>query len=134
MLATRRKCRLACSSTRFWIRSSARVPVLAALRSGSVIVSTSLISSWYISQTGAASRLMTRTHARLYSPSTASMGRVSGVASTMTCSRTGRGSGISSYRSWPEQEKMAIVPGGQRSLPRASLMRSMSMRTDSRYR
>ena len=29
---------------------------------------------------------------------------------------------------------MAIVPGGQRPLPRASLMRSMSARTDSRYR
>ncbi len=29
---------------------------------------------------------------------------------------------------------MAIVPGGQRSLPSASLMRSMSVRTDSRDR
>ena len=109
-------------------------PVLPALRSGSVTVSTSRISSWYISQTGAASRLTTRTHARGYSPSTASMGRASGVSSTMTCSRTRRGSGISSYRSRPEQEKMAIVPGGQRSLSSASLMRSMSVRTDSRYR
>jgi hypothetical protein len=62
------------------------------------------------------------------------MGRASGVLPTMTCSRTRRGSGISSYRSRPEQEKMAIVPGGQRSLSSASLMRSMSVRTDSRYR
>jgi len=29
---------------------------------------------------------------------------------------------------------MAIIPGGQRSLPSTSLMRSMSVRTDSRYR
>ena len=29
---------------------------------------------------------------------------------------------------------MAIGPGGQRSLPSASLMRSMSVRADSRYR
>ena len=57
-----------------------------------------------------------------------------GVASPMTCSRTRRGSGISSYSSPPKQEKMAIVPGAQRSLPRASLMRSMPVRTDSRYR
>jgi hypothetical protein len=41
-------------------------------------------------------RSTTRTQERWYSPSTASMGRANGVASTTTCSRTRRGSGISS--------------------------------------
>jgi hypothetical protein len=48
--------------------------------------------------------------------------------------RDSRGMGISSYRSRPEQEKIATVPGGQRSLPGAPLMRSVSVRTDNRDR